>query len=367
MSSLDTGRNLPPAILIDSSLSIMNRTGAYYIARDICQEFVPRSAQVRHWRFRSIELEGLIRKIAARLMMLEVEWLRDSDFLQIGDKVADDGFRLFLDPLYVLRSNLTERDIVLCHDVGPLTHGALYDARTVASYRLAYSKIARRKPGIVFVSEWSRNNFTRLFGSDFHFLKSIPLYVRSELSNVPEQAFPGLDAQFFLTVGAFETRKNQIAALRAYQAGGFYHQGIAYVLCGSRGTGHQAIFELAKHIPGVLIAGYVPDCQLRWLYAPAEAFVLPSLLEGFGMPALEAAHMGLLPIVSEDSALVEAVEGVCAAVPPIDPEAIAAAMWKALSRSGIEKTETSRSLREIASRATKQRFLTNWKDLLFQH
>jgi glycosyltransferase involved in cell wall biosynthesis len=367
MSSVRTGQNLPAAILIDNSLSIVNRTGAYYLAKDICQEFVPESAQVRHWRFGSIALEGLIRKIAARLMMLEVNWLKDSEFLQIGDDVAGHGFRLFLDPLYVLRSDLTERDIVLCHDVGPLTHGALYDPKTVENYRIAYSKITRRKPGVVFVSNWSKDRFRQLFGSDFRFLKAISLYVRAELFNVPAQPFPGVDGRFFLTVGAFETRKNQIAALRAYRDGGFHDDGVMYVLCGSRGAGYQAIFDFAKSIPGVFIAGYVPDAQLRWLYVNAEAFVLPSLLEGFGMPALEAACMGLLPIVSEDSALVEAVSGICAEVPPTNPDAIAEAMWKALFRSSAEKEETGRMLRDVAARATKERFLAEWRNLLLTH
>lgn len=110
--------------------------------------------------------------------------------------------------------------------------------------------------------------------------------------------------------------------------------------------------------------GYVPDSQLRWLYAHAEAFVLPSLLEGFGMPALEAAYMGLLPIVSEGSALVEAVDGVCLQVPPKDVAAIGQAMRNALSRSSAEKAKTSRELREVASRASKERFLQRWRSLL---
>ena len=352
-------------MLIDNSLSVINRTGAYYIAKDLCQALVPEFADVRYWRLGSAAPEGLIRKIAARLMMLEILWFGDRAIFRIGDRIGARGFRLFLDPLYVLRSELTERDIVLCHDVGPLTHQALYDPRTVEIYRIAYDKIACRKPGVVFVSDWSKGNFERLYGTDFRFLKTISLYVRNELFDGPENAIPGIDGRFFLTVGAFETRKNQIAALEAYRNGRFFDQGIKYVLCGSRGDGHQEIFDLATTIPGVEIPGYVPDEQLRWLYANAEAFVLPSLLEGFGMPALEAAYMGLLPIVSEDSALVEAVDGVCAQIPPAEPEAIAQAMRKALSRSPGEKEETARLLRDVASRATKDRFLTEWKNLLF--
>jgi glycosyltransferase involved in cell wall biosynthesis len=352
------------AFLIDNSLSILNRTGAYHIAKDLCREFVPGHAEVRYWRLGSFAPEGIVRKIVARLMVLEINWLSESEAFLIGDRIGGSGSRLFLDPLYVLRSRLAENDIVLCHDVGPLTHGELYDRRTCTNYRLAYEKIRRARPGVVFVSNFSANRFEFLFGSDFRFLKTIPLYLRTELFDGHAETVPCVDEPFFLTVGAFETRKNQVTALKAYRDGGFHNRGVGYVLCGSRGDGYSDIAALAGSIPGVRLMGYLPDTQLRWLYANAEAFVLPSYLEGFGMPALEAACMGLLPIVSADSALVEAVGGMCSPVRPESPSSIAGAMLAALSRSPEEKDRTSRLLREIASVATKERYLRQWRDLL---
>ncbi|UCI29353.1 glycosyltransferase [Mesorhizobium sp. B4-1-4] len=350
--------------LFENSLSILNRTGAWHIAKDLCQEFVPEHAQVQYWRFGARAPEGLARKIAARLMMLEISWLKDSRHCLIGGKAADRNTRVFLDPLFVLRSELAEKDIVLCHDVGPLSHSFLYDAVTVENYRVAYEKIRRHRPGIVFVSDWSKDNFVSIYGLDFRFLTTIPLYVRTGLFDGSQEALDAVDGPFFLTVGALETRKNQIAALEAYRDGRFWEQGIKYVLCGPRGEGREKIIGFAKSVPGVVMPGYVPDSQLRWLYAHAEAFVLPSLLEGFGMPALEAAYMGLLSIVSQESALVEAVEGVCAEVPPKDPVAIGQAMRLALSRSSAEKARTSQELREVALRASKERFLQGWRSLL---
>ncbi|WP_269930499.1 glycosyltransferase [Aminobacter sp. HY435] len=351
-------------MLFDNSLSLINRTGAYYIARDLCREFVPAHAQVRYWRLGSRAPEGVARKLMARLMMMEIDWLGDRNVCLIGDTNKAGNSRVFLDPLYVLRSRLDETDIVLCHDVGPLTHSGLYDTRTVANYRLAYDKIARARPGIVFVSDWSRCAFKALYGSDFRWLKTISLYVREELFNGVEEPVPGIDGRFFLTVGAFETRKNQIAAIEAFHAGRFHEQGVRYVLCGSRGLGHDRIAEVAQSVPGVVMLNYVADPQLRWLYAKAEAFVLPSLLEGFGMPALEAAYMGLLPIVSADSALVEAVRGICLEVDPHDPQSIAVAMARALANSPGEKAKASRKLRDMALLSTKQRFLSQWRELL---
>ncbi|TIR24286.1 MAG: glycosyltransferase family 4 protein [Mesorhizobium sp.] len=350
--------------VFENSLSILNRTGAWHIAKDLCQEFVPEHARVRYWRLGAYAPEGLARKLAARLMMLEISWLRDSRHSLIGSKASDANSTVFLDPLFVLRSELAEKDIVLCHDVGPLSHSFLYDAVTVQNYRVAYEKIRRHGPGIVFVSDWSKDNFVAIHGSNFRFLTTIPLYVRTGLFDGPQETLPGFDGRFFLTVGAFETRKNQIAALEAYRDGGFNNHGVRYVLCGPRGEGRDKIIDLAKSIPGTVLPGYVPDGQLRWLYANAEAFVLPSLLEGFGMPALEAAYMGLLPIVSEGSALVEAVEGVCVQVSPKDTIAIGQAMRHALSRSSAEKAQTSRELQAVAARASKERFLQSWRSLL---
>ena len=351
-------------ILIDNSLSIVNRTGAYQIARDLCSEFSPGIASVRHWRLGRLAPEGLLRKILARAMMHEINWLGDSQVFPVPDKIKEGGFRLFLDPLYVLRSRLSDRDLVLCHDVGPMTHSDLYDARTVENYRLAYDKIRRAAPRLVFVSNWSRECFTSLYGTNFAGMHTISLYVRQEVFVGPQAPIPGIEEPFFLTVGAFEARKNQVASILAFREGNFFQQGIRYVLCGSRGRGHQEIVDLARQTPGVVALDYVTDSQLRWLYAHAEAFILPSLLEGFGMPALEAAYMGLLPIVSADSALVEAVQGMCLEVPPQQPAAIADAMRQAISRSPLEKAEAGRGLHQMAARATRDRFLGQWKDLV---
>ncbi|PSJ58549.1 glycosyltransferase [Pseudaminobacter soli (ex Li et al. 2025)] len=352
-------------LLLDNSLSIVNRTGAYYLARDICREFVPAHADVRYWRLGRHAPEGLFRKLMARLMMLEIGLLGNSERCLIDSNADVGGFRVFLDPLYVLRSRLTDRDIVLCHDVGPLTHSELYDPRTVENYRLAYGKIARAKPGMVFVSDWSRARFGSIFGANFRHQITIPLYMRTELFNGSDEAVAALKGRrFFLTVGALETRKNQVAALKAFRDGHFWEQGVAYVLCGARGAGHEEISTLAANEPGVFMLNYVPDAQLRWLYEHAEAFILPSLLEGFGMPALEAAYMGLLPIVSADSALVEAVGGVCMEVSPHDHRSIADAMHRALTRGEAEKMQMSLALRQMAAGATKEKFLGQWRNLL---
>jgi glycosyltransferase involved in cell wall biosynthesis len=59
----------------------------------------------------------------------------------------------------------------------------------------------------------------------------------------------------------------------------------------------------------VHITGFVSDAELGQFYANARLFVLPSLYEGFGMPAVEALGLGVPTLVSNAFALPEVTLG----------------------------------------------------------
>jgi hypothetical protein len=152
-----------PHLLIDGSLSLINRTGAHFIARDIVSSF-GNGASVRYWRLlRHAPPPGLRGKLCGRAMLRELLWLGSAPLLHWPEPVGVPLKRLFLDPLYVLRSRLQVQDIVLCHDIGPVSHPHLYDTATVRTYAAAYAKLAQCSPGIVFVrrsSAYAANSTT---------------------------------------------------------------------------------------------------------------------------------------------------------------------------------------------------------------
>ena len=351
-------------LLIDCSLSLINQTGAHHIALDLTKTF-GEQAVLRRWRSLGPKLpEGVTRKVLGRLMLREITMLGTSDQFLWPEPKEKPLKRLFLDPLYVSRSSLERSDIVLCHDIGPVSHPELYGPGAEDSYQKAYAKIAAARPGIVFVSQASQSAFEARFGLGFRFLKTIALYVRAGSSNGESEPVPGVQRPFFLSVGALETRKNQLTALEAFGRCGFAERGISYILCGARGAGAEQIEAKAAQTPGVKILGYVSDGQLRWLYQEASAFVLPSLLEGFGMPALEAARAGLIPIVSRESALSEAVGGLGLEVDPRSVSDIGAAMEAVLALDDQTRNERKRALRAHAETATREKFLAEWKNLI---
>lgn len=351
-------------LLLDCSLSLINRTGAHYIAEDLVSAFGNKGT-VRRWRLLRRELPtGIARKICGRLMLQEITRFGTSDRFLWPEPKTKKLTRLFLDPLYVTRSRLESSDVVLCHDVGPLTHPELYDNGTVTAYEKAYTKIAKVRPAVVFVSNTSRLAFENRLGTEFRFLRAIPLYVRNGSVTGHTEPIPGIQRPFFLTVGALETRKNQRVAIEAFERYGFAKRGVSYILCGARGAGAEEIEARAARTPGVKILGYVSDAQLRWLYQEASAFVLPSLLEGFGMPALEAALRGLIPVVSRDSALTEAVNGAAIPVDPHSISEIGEAMESVLALDERKQDALRNDLMAHARGATRERFLAEWGDLI---
>jgi glycosyltransferase involved in cell wall biosynthesis len=80
----------------------------------------------------------------------------------------------------------------------------------------------------------------------------------------------------------------------------------------------------------VRFLGWVADAELEGLYALADAFVFPSLHEGFGLPVLEALQRGL-PVACSDVPSLSAVAGDAALLfDPREPAAIARAIERLL-------------------------------------
>ncbi len=125
-------------------------------------------------------------------------------------------------------------------------------------------------------------------------MQTVAQYVRPGVVSGAVEQYPSIDRPFLLTVGALERRKNHLRVIEAYAKSGLHARGISYVFCGARGIGAEEILKKAAETPGVKALGFVTEPQLRWLYLNAAGFVLPSLLEGFGLPPIEAAQRGLV-------------------------------------------------------------------------
>jgi alpha-1,3-rhamnosyl/mannosyltransferase len=81
----------------------------------------------------------------------------------------------------------------------------------------------------------------------------------------------------------------------------------------------------------VVFTGWIDDSALEGFYAAASVFAYPTLMEGFGMPVLEAMRRRLPVACSNVSALPEVAGDAAEYFDPYDVESIAAALRRLLA------------------------------------
>ena len=118
-----------------------------------------------------------------------------------------------------------------------------------------------------------------------------------------------------LCVASHTARKNLAALVPAARA--LAADGVELAVAG----GHRPQFAAEQGLDALRLLGHVDDALLPGLYAGAEAFALPSLYEGFGLPVLEAMAAGTPVLTTTAGALPETCGGAARLVE--DPAAFA--------------------------------------------
>lgn len=132
---------------------------------------------------------------------------------------------------------------------------------------------------------------------------------------------------YLLAVGDVRPRKNLKRVVEAFGRVVPYHPGLKLVIVGQAMHSGQEVFEAARRLrDAVVVTGYIGETELHRLYANASGLVIPSLYEGFGLPAVEAMAHGIPVIASFIPSLKEVVEDVGLLVDPYSVESISDAM-----------------------------------------
>lgn len=350
---------------IDFSLALNDRTGKLFLGRDIIAALGNQVVNVRYGRFRRFPRHDFLRRVAGRITHDETRarvFRRQAAALL--PRTRERHSTLHLDPLSVVRHRLEGRDIVLCHDVGPISHPPYFAPGVEQFYTLAYGEMRAAKPHMVFVSQTSQREFHALYGTDFPSSTVIYIPIRPGMEAGEERRPKGIDGPFLLTVGNIGDRKNQRRCIEAFAQSGLANEGWRYVVIGGREPGAESALDAGARTPGVILPGYCDDAELRWFYRNASGFVLMSLLEGFGMPVIEAAGHGLPCLVSESGILTEIGGPATLQADPFDTVSIAAGMQQLAGMSEAERAGRLARTREHLRLFERETILDQWRDLV---
>lgn len=118
----------------------------------------------------------------------------------------------------------------------------------------------------------------------------------------------GIAGKYLLYVGTLQPRKNLSKLIEAFRK--LKNKQVKLVIGGKKGWLYDQIFEQVKEQKlenRIIFLGFVPGEDLPGLIKGSQAYVLPSLYEGFGMPPVEAQAVGIPVVVSRVSSLPEVV------------------------------------------------------------
>ncbi len=219
--------------------------------------------------------------------------------------------------LYRKKFVLTIHDLILLHfptiratRLNPFWYWIKY-----AAYKFNIYSAAKRARVIITVSKFTKNDIIGQYPS-LH-KKIIVTYEASDdscrVSNItPHLSLEkyGIIKPYLLYVGNAYPHKNLEKLIEAFDLVLTRYPNMQLALVGKEDFFYKRLKEYSaeKNISSIHFLGFVDDTDLDVLYRFAEAYVFPSLYEGFGLPPLEAMTKGSVVVSSDHPCMQEILE-----------------------------------------------------------
>ncbi len=223
-----------------------------------------------------------------------------------------------------------DRELALAHAGGPWKR---FTTRRWFGFLGMQARVARKLPRIVTVSESSKKDIAAQMGVDPERMTVVPVGVDHTVFR-PRPDIQQVKGRIMVTSSSDVPMKGLVPLLKAVEilrAG----RELELVVIGRPQPGGRVArtIERLGLAPVVRCVSGVSDDELACLYGEAEVAVVPSLYEGFSLPAIEAMACGVPVVATTGGALPEVVgtDGETGLlVSPDDPGALARAIGRVL-------------------------------------
>jgi len=251
--------------------------------------------------------------------------------------------------------------VFLVHDVIPLTHPEYFKAKVPINHA-SYVRRTMRTADVVIANSAFTAAALETLAKD----KALPVprivVAPLGVSDVFARKPPQEDAvkPYFIFVSTIEPRKNHMMILKVWEQiiKRFGDRAPKLILVGRRGWENDDIIEVLERVHSssgpILECNHLGDETLAALMANARATLMPSHVEGYGLPVAEALSMGT-PVICSDLPPFREVAG---DVPEyVDPRA-----GRSWARVILEYARRSSPTREAQLRRIQSYRPPNWRD-----
>lgn len=263
-------------------------------------------------------------------------------------KGVDDlvgGANVFHFPQYNLLDVRAAAEVATVHDCIYLSSADTVEPAVAERMAATAREMVRRARRVLVPSEFTGAEVVMGLGAHPARVVHTPLGCDHVARELPPQGFPKASEPYLLTVARVEPRKNHVRVLRAFELlarEGFPHRWIVAGPRGWRAEDFERALAASPVRDRVEWRRDVPDAELPRLYAQADAFLFPSLAEGFGLPPLEAMACGTPVVTSCVSATAEVCGDAAFLVEPTDVERIFEATRRLLAEPELALDHASR-------------------------
>lgn len=325
---------------IDASRSFgPQRTGTEHYATEITRRILTSGRYDCRLYFREAPSEAPPGEAELRILPARRLWTHRRLAAELRRRPPD----LLFVPAHVLPIGCRVPAVVTVHDLGYEFFPESHPASRLAYLRWSTRRHARLAAGILVDAGPTREALVARYGADPARIDVVHLAADADFAPAAPEAIAALrqqldlpeSARYLLHVGTIQPRKNLERLLRAFAQLLEFEPELRLILAGASGWGAEA--EGLRAQAGelglgdrLLLPGYLPRDQLPALYSGAEAFVLPSLYEGFGLPLVEAMACGTAVACSDGSCLPEVAGDAALYFDPLDEMGMAELLQRLL-------------------------------------
>jgi glycosyltransferase involved in cell wall biosynthesis len=227
-------------------------------------------------------------------------------------------------PISILKKN----QIAVLHDIGFVSYPNNFKFFFRTWYRFMYWVAVKNVRSLVSVSKFSADEIERHYGLNPNTVQVVPASGNhaSKWKSIQPRV-EGLDRPFYFMLGTLASRKNVLPTLEYLLSKGY-----SVVVCGSPGS--STVFKDAgaskprgsESSGEVIFIPHAVDDEIAWLFENCEAFIFPSLYEGFGIPPLEALVRGAGVVSSDRASMPEVLGDFATFYDPEDLDSLSAAL-----------------------------------------